>query len=155
MKSKYFCRDLAPQKNKKQTNKQNTKNNSFLTKRAVGLRFVEPNVDAFEALAIRHIVDKDDRLRSTIVCARQRAEFLLTRRVPDAQLHCLVFDTKRFVLEINAYFCVAKKKTIFYFEKERNKNQQHGKPIVVGCSSSNSSSKRKKLGKKTRLACEF
>jgi hypothetical protein len=39
-----------------------------------------------ERFFIRHVVDDDDAVRAAVVTARDRAEALLPRRVPDLQL---------------------------------------------------------------------
>lgn len=50
---------------------------------------MQPPFDIGKGLPIRNIVYHDDAVRASVVCAGNRPEPLLTRRVPYLKLHSL------------------------------------------------------------------
>jgi len=61
-----------------------------------------PVSNGLERPAIGHVVDEQDALRAAEVGGGDRAESLLTRRVPDLELNSLAVDSYVLDLEVDA-----------------------------------------------------
>merc|ERR1719326_1363726 len=63
---------------------------------------MQPRLHVLERLAVSGVIHDDDAVRAAVVAARDRAEALLPRRVPNLQLDRLALQLDRADFEVDA-----------------------------------------------------
>mmetsp|Transcript_20605 Transcript_20605/g.53255 ORF Transcript_20605/g.53255 Transcript_20605/m.53255 type:complete len:308 (+) Transcript_20605:259-1182(+) len=70
--------------------------------RCIPVNLVQPGLDVLERLRVGDVIHDDDAVRAAVIAARDRAEALLPRRIPDLQLDGLAIELNRANFEVHA-----------------------------------------------------